>query len=347
MNLALTLSLFVFFVMMTTFIISTLAAYLFHELGWLDLPWLHRKAVTESESSPFRFLIGIFIFCLILGQALTGFLSNRTLKPIRKVVEATEAVAKGNFDVKVSAKGIYELEVLTQSFNQMTLELASIETLKRDFINNFSHEFKTPIVSISGFAKLLKSGNLSDTERQEYLDIIISESERLSTLSTQILNLAKYETIEIVSEKTKFRLDEQIRKVLLLLEHKWEAKNLDLVLELEPVWYYGNEDYTQQIWLNLIDNAIKFSDENGRLGIRLISSQEELTVEISDSGCGMDQQTLSHIFEKFYQADTSHQKMGNGIGLAIVKRLIHLMDGTITVISEVGKGTSVLVHMKQ
>ena len=227
----------------------------------------------------------------------------------------------------------------------MTDELASIETLKRDFVNNFSHEFKTPIVSIRGFAKLLKKGELTLEEQHEYLDIIISESDRLAELSTQILNLSNYETVEIVGQKVDFRLDEQIRKAMLLLESKWTEKSLGLQVDLETCWLYGNEDIALQIWLNLIDNAIKFSPVGGVLEVTLRSDGEVIFISIKDDGCGMDTQTQTHIFEKFYRADQSHHLPGNGIGLAIVDRLVTLMEGKITVESAPDKGSKFTVAL--
>ena len=346
MNLALTLSLFVFVVMLTTFFATGLTAYVLDRLGIIDLNWAHSKDVSDSGASPLRFFLSLFGFCLLLGQALTAFLSKKTLQPIRRVVEATKEVAKGNFNVKVNVQGIYELEELSNSFNKMTDELASIETLKRDFINNFSHEFKTPIVSIRGFAKLLKKGDLSEQDQSDYLDIIISESERLGALSTQILNLANYEHVEIVSDKCRFQLDEQIRKVILMLEPKWTEKNIQLQVDLETAWYFGNEDLTQQIWINLLDNAIKFSHQGGIIDILLRNTHDGWIISIRDEGCGMDLQTTEHIFEKFYRADASHTNSGNGIGLAIVKRLITLIDGVIRVESSPHYGSTFTVELK-
>jgi signal transduction histidine kinase len=347
MSLALTLSLFVFLVMMATFIVTGSMTMLLSKLGFIDLSWEHPRNVGENSGNPVRFLVGLFGFCLILGQTLTAFLSKRTLQPIRRVIEATHKVAKGNFDVKVDIKGISELEALSKSFNKMTDELASIETMKRDFIDNFSHEFKTPIVSIRGFAKLLRQGELTREEEVEYLDIIISESERLAALSTQVLNLAKYETVEIIAEKSEYRLDEQIRKAILLLEPKWDEKDLQLQVNLEEVLFYGNEDFTHQIWINLIDNAIKFSHQGGALDISLEQAEERLKITIRDEGLGMDDHTKAHLFEKFYRADQSHQSPGNGIGLAIVDRLLKLMGGEILVESEIGIGTRIVVLLQK
>nr|WP_245645000.1 HAMP domain-containing sensor histidine kinase [Peribacillus loiseleuriae] len=192
----------------------------------------------------------------------------------------------------------------------MTQELSSIETLRSDFVNNFSHEFKTPIVSIRGFAKLLKDNNLSEEDRRDFLDIIITESERLATLSTNVLTLAKYENLGIIADKAPFRLDEQIRRTIVLMEPKWSAKDITVNLELDKVIYKGNEDLTQHIWLNLFDNAIKFSYQGGLINITLVKVDDEIRFVIQDDGSGMDDHSKVHIFDKFYQVDTFPYRKG-------------------------------------
>lgn len=340
MSLTVSLVLFVFFVLLGTFVILMFVVILLHKLGYISLSDIRNSSTDAPLNIPTRFLISNFIFCTFIGTAISGFFSRKLLRPIRKVIAATHQVASGDFDVKVDIGGIDELEELSNSFNKMTEELSSTETLRRDFINNFSHEFKTPIVSIKGFAKILKSGDITETEREEYLDIIISESERLTQLSTQILNLSKYEHMEIVGEKRLYRIDEQIRKIILLLEPKWTAKSIVFSLDLPDTLIEGNEDLIQQVLLNLIDNAIKFSYTGGQIEIGLIRTEkDEIVIKVKDEGCGMSEEAQNHIFEKFYQVDQSHQIAGNGIGLAIVKRLIGLMNGSISVESQVDLGS--------
>lgn len=258
LSLAITLLIFVFVVLVSTFTVVGSSAILLQHLGVISLSGIptHKPSVANDHHIfPLSILFGI---CILLGTTLTAFLSKKTLNPICKVISATHQVAQGNFNVQVVIKGVCELEELSQSFNKMTHELSNIETLRSDFVNNFSHEFKTPIVSIKGFAKLLKKNNITEEERREYLDIIITESERLSELSTNVLDLIKYEHTEIVTDKHSFRLDEQIRKTLVLMEAKWSAKDITLNVEFDNVVYVGNEDLTQQIWINIIDNAINF-----------------------------------------------------------------------------------------
>lgn len=251
------------------------------------------------------------------------------------MIDSIHKVADSDFSVKVNLKGIGELEKLSKSFNKIIKELASIETLRSDFINNFSHEFKTPIVSIRGFAKILKDDLLAEKEKQEYLNIIIKESERLAALSTNVLILAKYENLEILIDKNSFRLDEQIRRTIILMEPKWADKALTINLELEEV--------TQQIWINLLDNAIKFSHKDSSIEITLTTFNTHIYFSIEDYGIGMDEYTQAHLFDKFFQGDFSHTKKGYGLGLPLVKRIIELCSGNIIVQSERDKGSKFIV----
>lgn len=342
-NLTISLVLFIFAVMMAALMLSGFIMIILNISGIISFRNFENANGQEHDFYPFLFaMIGISV---LLGMALTVFFSKKALNPIRKVIDAIHKVAEGNFNVQVELRGIDELEELSQSFNKMTQELASIETLRSDFVNNFSHEFKTPIVSLRGFAKLLKAGNLSEEEKQEYLDIIIVESERLADLSTSVLNMSKYENIGIITDKVPFRLDEQIRRTILLTEPKWSRKEISVNVEMTEVIFMGNEELTQQIWLNLLDNAVKFTFRGGMIGVSLISVNSGARFVIQDDGVGMDEQTKEHIFDKFYQGDTSHIRAGNGLGLAIVKRIVELHGGTIEVHSEPGKGSEFIVFL--
>ncbi|WIV17265.1 HAMP domain-containing sensor histidine kinase [Paenibacillus polygoni] len=347
LSLTITLVLLVFGVLVTTFISILLIAILLHYLGVITFSESQNQP--GNEESPLLGLFNLFIICIAIGTSLTAFLSKKALNPIRKVIASIHQVAAGDFSVKVDIKGIGELEELSESFNKMTQELASIETLRSDFINNFSHEFKTPIMSIRGFAKLLQENDLTEEERQEYLDIIVAESERLATLSSNVLTLAKYENLEIVVDQAPFRLDEQIRRTIILMEPKWSVKDLNVNLDLEEVTFVGNEEFIQQIWINLLDNAIKFSYPGGSIDIRLTKSDNEIRFMIQDEGVGMDEATIAHIFDKFFQGDASHAKKGNGLGLSLVKRIVDLCGGEIIVQSELGSGSifTVLFYSKK
>ncbi|MDF2842689.1 MAG: sensor histidine kinase [Herbinix sp.] len=328
LNLAFTLVLFVFVVLLASLVFGFIISILLNRVGIISFA---EHAVKGRNGVPYFPMLFILFLCVFTGTSLTAFLSKKALNPIRKVIDATRKIG--------------ELEELSESFNKMVYELSTIETLRSDFVNNFSHEFKTPIVSVRGFAKLLKEGDLTEEEKQEYLDIIIAESERLADLSTNVLNLSKYESIEIITDKISFRLDEQIRRAVVLMEPKWSVKDIDMTIELEDITFLGNEDLTQQIWINLLDNAIKFTPHGGHIKIHLLRWNQGIRFTIQDNGNGMDEQTKSHIFDKFYQGDNSHKTTGNGLGLALVKRIIKLSGGGITVQSTPGDGSKFTVFL--
>lgn len=283
---------------------------------------------------------------VVIGMFLSLVFSKRILKPINDLIHATKEVTRGNFDIRVEMTDeSNELNDLIYSFNHMVKELGSIEMFRNDFINNFSHEFKTPIVSIKGFAKQLQKDDLSKEQRKEFTDIIISESNRLTHMSSNILLLNKYENQEIISSQTRFSLDEGIRNVLVVLEKEWSQKELTLDLILDEIDYTGNEEMLSQVWMNLITNGIKYSEEYGILTIRCYEEENRVMVQITDYGIGMSEETASHIFEKFYQGDLAHKSQGNGLGLSIVKRILELCGGTIKVESVFGKGTTFLVSL--
>jgi len=344
-RLGLTISL-VLYVFVTMLVAMSLALVLFtigDRLGLIHFfREIHPLVEPDIIRHPgIRFLGYMIATSTLIGIAIATALSKVVINPIRKVIHATRKVSQGDFSVIVESKGINELEELAESFNKMTQELSSIETLRSDFIGNVSHEFRTPIVSIRGFAKLLKDKNITSAEREEYLEIIISESERLTNLSTNILNLSKYETLEIISEDTKtpFRLDEQIRRAIVLTEPKWAKKGINIDIQLEEVVYIGNADLIQQIWLNLLDNSIKFSHNGGNIGVSLIDIESAVSITIQDDGIGMNDEVRRHIFDKFYQGDKSHNQEGNGLGLAMVKRIIKLCSGKVKVGSNPGLGS--------
>lgn len=290
-------------------------------------------------------LISLGVSILIVS-ILTTLLSAIFIRPLTKLSEATEEVAKGNFDTRVDVPKDYEFGNLAENFNKMVYELGSIETLRNDFVSNVSHEMKTPIASIQGFIKLLKDDSFSKEEKDEFMDIIVSESERLSKLTSNVLKLSKIDNQDISIVKEKFSLDEQIRCVILILERSWSEKDLKLNIDLEKINIVQNEDLLQQVWLNLIENAIKFSSVGGEVTIKLTSDEENSYVEVTDNGAGMSEEIQKHIFEKFYQGDKSHLVDGNGLGLTLVKKIVELCSGDIYINSELGKGTTFTIKIK-
>ena len=222
----------------------------------------------------------------------------------------------------------------------MVQELGTIETLRSDFIANVSHEFKTPLNAIEGYATLLQDRSLTEDEEQEYVEKILFNTNRLSDLAGNILLLSKVENQNIPGEVKTYKLDEQIRQTLVLLEPKWSEKNIDLDIELEEISIKNCEGLLAHVWLNIIGNAIKFCGNNGHVAVRLTEGIEGVTVLVRDNGIGMNGDTLRHIFEKFYQGDSSRKSEGHGIGLALVKKILDLCGGHISVTSAEGEGST-------
>jgi signal transduction histidine kinase len=222
----------------------------------------------------------------------------------------------------------------------MAEELGGIEILRTDFINNFSHEFRTPIVSIKGFAEILKDDELSKEERNEYLDIVIEESTRLTVLASNVLNLSKVEAQTILTDRQPFNVGEQIRQCVLLLHSKLEKKDISFTANVQDYKVLGNKEMLNQVWLNLLDNAIKFTPEHGEIGVTMRQIEDKVEITFRDNGAGISHNALPRVFDKFYQQDTSHSTAGNGLGLTIVRKIIELHNGTITCDSAPLQGTT-------
>jgi signal transduction histidine kinase len=306
----------------------------------------HFRLLPDWLFKPVIFPFIALLASLILGTVLSPIIGKRFIKPIKELIEATRVVAKGDFSVRVQERNHRNaLDELMKSFNLMAEELGGIEVLRHDFINNFSHEFKTPIVSIRGFAKRLQKASLTEEQRLDYTKIIINEADRLSKMSANILLLSKLKNQQIINDKSEFYMDEQIRNCILLLEKQWEKKNIDFNLELEEIKYVTNEDMLSHVWINLISNAIKFSHENSQITIKCWRDVETVIVSISDEGIGIEKSVIDRIFDQFYQVDASHSVEGNGLGLPLVKRIIELSRGEISVKSEVGVGSIFLIKL--
>lgn len=276
-------------------------------------------------------ILGTFF---IIGAALTLIISKYLMHPMNKIINATNELAEGNYKVRLSFSGLFgkhpTIAEFTDAFNEMAEELDHTEIMSTDFVNNFSHEIKTPVASIAGFAKLLQNKDLSDEKRTEYAGIIEEESKRLSQVAANTLTLAKIENQKKLEDITHYNLSEQIRNILLLLEKKWSEKNLDLHLRFTEVFINANKDLLNEVWLNLLDNAIKFSNQNGELRVVIDDIDGIITVKISNTGSYIPKSERKRIFNKFYQIDQSHSSEGNGIGLAIVKEIVELHHGTIS-----------------
>jgi signal transduction histidine kinase len=309
---------------------------------WVMIQPVFNSAIFEHIGKSLRTAL---LLSMLITIALVLVVLKQIVKPMKRLTEATKQVAVGNFDVQVKQTTHDEVGILVMNFNKMTQELKNNEYLKKDFVSSVSHEFKTPIASISGFAKIIQSNDIDDGTRREYVQIIIDETDRLSKLSSNLLRLSSLENQAIIEKMHRFSLDEQIRRVILLLEQSWSKKDLELDLDLEALDFQGDEEMLQQVWINLIDNAIKFSESGGLLSIKVYSADRSAIVEIRDSGKGMDARTVARIFEKFYQGDVAHKTDGNGLGLSIVKRIVDLYDGEIACSSQLGHGTTFTIKL--
>ncbi|AFS77620.1 sensor signal transduction histidine kinase [Gottschalkia acidurici 9a] len=310
-------------------------------MAGVSLMLLKLELFTLGEPNFIAGVIAFTITSILLGTIMTAIVGKRLMSPIILLTKATKEIAKGNFDVSVPEYPVpINFDHLIQDFNKMALELKGIEMLRTDFIANVSHEFKTPIASIKGYATLLQDENISTEERHEYTQMIIDSTNQLSKLSSNILSLSKLENQEIVMDKAPFQLDEQIRQAFLMLEPQWSQKNIRVYPELSPVIYCGNADLMMQIWLNIIGNAIKFTNEFGSIFAELYVQNNDIYIIFSDTGVGMSPEVQEHIFEKFYQGNHNRSTEGNGLGLSLVKRIVDLCYGTIDVQSKPNIGTT-------
>lgn len=307
---------------------------------------IKNKLISSPPEAPvILLLIQSGLISLFTGTFLTFLIGGIPLRPLNKIIQAIHDVAGGNFDTKLHLNHPKEFRKLSESFNQMTNELSGIEILRTDFINNFSHEFKTPIVSILGFAKLLKLENITEDEKTEYLNIIIEESQRLATLSETVLNLSRVESLSVLSDTQCFNLSEQIRQSILMLEQKWVKKNISFDLQLDEIQITGNKPLLKQVWMNLIDNAVKFSPSDSTVTITLEKIRDEAIFSVKDKGPGMNTRTQQYIFDKFYQGDSSRSSEGNGLGLPLVRKIVLLHNGSITVKSQPNAGSIFIIRL--
>lgn len=311
--------------------------------------------VVDGTTQGLRWFIAALIFAsMMVGSVISGIVIRMPLGPINALINGLNRLASGEYETRMhpakkNEKWIYDLRImraLSDSFNALAAELESTEMLRSDFINNFSHEFKTPIVSIAGFAKLLKRGNLPEEQKGEYLDIIEEESLRLSAMATNVLNLTKVENQSILTNVSVFNLSEQLRTCVLMMEAKWSRKRLDMELLFDEIQIRGNEELLKEVWINLLDNAVKFAPEGSSIFVRAAGTSDGVTVSVENEGPEIPASARTKIFNKFYQADESHAAEGNGVGLAIVKRVVELHGGEVGLSSEAGK-TMFTVHIPQ
>ena len=286
--------------------------------------------VTSIDSNLLLFIVLLF-YGLITGALTTAFLTKLFFSPIKKLRESIEKVADGDFSVQLDVKNYSkEIQEIYSGFNLMVQELQSTEILKTDFVSNVSHEFKTPINAIEGYSTLLQDCDNLNSDQQRYVAKIIFNTKRLSTLVGNILLLSKIENLDIRSNQSTFRLDEQIRQAIVELEPSWEKKDIQFDVELDSIKYTGSENLLHHVWSNLIGNAIKFSPVGSTVKTELYNEDDRIIFTVSDRGPGLSEEAEKHLFDKFYQADTSHKEEGNGLGLSLVKRILMIEGGLIS-----------------
>ena len=275
---------------------------------------------------------------------MTTFASFRLSKPVQVLTRAHEKVQEGDFTVRLPDNQPGEMGELMRSFNDMTEALGSTAYLQKDFISSISHEFKTPIASIRGFARLLQMPGITEEQKAEYISMIAQESDRLSRLSETLLRLSALEQQTALASHATFSLDEQLRQVILRLEPTWSQKDIGWQLELNEVSITSDQELLNQVWVNIIQNAIKFSPEGSDIEVRVFREGNAI-VEIQDHGCGMTEEAQARIFDKFYQADKSRKQEGVGLGLSLVRRIVDMLGGSITVQSAVDEGSTFRVEL--
>lgn len=301
-------------------------------ISWIVMDVLHISDVP--------YIVWIILASVIAGGVLNNFLSIRYFGPVLKLEKAMQQVAEGDFSVRLkTGKHLKEIQDIYSNFNLMVQELEATEILQTDFVSNVSHEFKTPISAIEGYATLLQDSDMPISEEQEqYIDKILFNTGRLSHLAGNILLLSKIEHQAIQTRQNWYRLDEQIRQSIVMLEPKWSEKELEFDVDMVDVEYLGNENLICHVWDNLLSNAIKFSPCGGTIYIRMMPEGEKIRFSIENEGPQIREDSMKHIFDKFYQCDSSHKQEGNGLGLALVKQILNLCKGTISVENIPGSG---------
>lgn len=297
-------------------------------------------------------IMACVIFMLALICSIVDMLRRKWTvdEPVERILEATKEIARGNLSYRLVPSHTYkrydQYDLIMEDINDMARQLSKAETMKADFVSNVSHELKTPLAILQNYSHALKDKNIDEATRDKYLDVIESASKRMSTLVTNILSLNKLENQQLKPELAPIDLKEMLIGTVLSFEELLDSKGIEPICELEEMTVVSSHGYLELIWNNLISNAIKFSDEGGRIIVSLKREGDCAVVDVRDFGCGMSQETGQHIFDRFYQGDTSHAQEGNGLGLAIVKRVIDLLGGEISVESKIGEGSKFTVRLR-
>ncbi len=340
---------YISFFLLMAFVITCCMVLFLNRMSQTTGMVLSHDDIEKAAKATFLNVVLLSLLCTVIDGIRRRFMIDR---PVRKIVKAAEQITKGNFSVRIppfhSLDSTNGFDVIADYFNQMAQELSGTETLRSDFIANVSHELKTPLAVMQNYGTMLQQPGLSEEKRMEYAKAVTDASRRLADLITNILKLNKLENQQIYPKVETYDLGEQLCECLLAFESAWEEKNLKIETDVEEeVMVDTDSELLSLVWNNLFSNAVKFTQPNGTISLSLKSEGNFAVVKVSDTGCGIPAEIGPHIFEKFYQGDTSHATQGNGLGLALVKRVIDIVGGDITVSSEVGKGSTFTVKLRR
>ncbi len=337
-----------FFLLMSFVITCCMLLFLSMLSGSMEITYTE-NGIRFAAVATFVNVIFLSLLCTVIDAVRRRLFVER---PVRRIVEGAEKIMRGDFTARIKPFHSIDsgdgFDVIIDCFNRMAEELSGVETLRTDFIANVSHELKTPLAVMQNCGTMLQRPDLTEEQRMEYAETITEQSRRLADLITNILKLNRLENQQIYPAAKRYDLGEQLAECLLNFESTWEQKNIDIETDIEEeVFVESDEELLSLVWNNLFSNALKFTEPGGAVSVVLKTEGNSAVVEVSDTGCGISPETGRHIFEKFYQGDTSHAMQGNGLGLALVKRVVDIVGGDISVESEVGKGSTFTVKIRR
>lgn len=328
-------------------LIQSIAIIVTAGVSYFLMTWIIRDVVCVESTyiAALYEISGTLVLVIIAIVSTNTHVYRKRLQEIDTLSKAISSVAAGNFSYRIPIKKNEPLTPVYRDFNKMSAELESVPILRNDFINNYSHEFKTPIASINGFAELLLKKDLTEDETKQYIEIIRDESERLSVLAKNTILLSKLSSQQIVTDTEQYNLAEQLRQCAIICSNGWMRKNQEFIGEFEDIQFVGNRELLQHLWINLIGNAVKYTQEGGEIYVSLKRNMDKAVVVVKDNGEGMSEDTLKYLFNPYYQGDSSRASQGLGLGLSIVHRVVALCEGEIQVESEYGKGSEFKVTL--
>lgn len=343
------LRLFCTFFLLISFVLTASMVLFFTYVGQTTDFEMTRQSIGLAATMTFGNVFMLSLVCAAVDMLRRKLSIER---PVKRIAEGAERIMDGDFSTRIQpARGLGSVDGFNQiidCFNRMAEELGGMETLRTDFISNVSHELKTPLAVIQNYGTMLQQPGLSEEERKEYARTITGASQRLADMISNILKLNKLENQQIYPDKRRYDLGEQLCECLLGFESAWESKNIEIETDLEDsVIVESDPELLSLVWNNLFSNAIKFTEDGGTVSLGLCTEGDHAVVSVTDTGCGISPDTGAHIFEKFYQGDTSHATQGNGLGLALVKRVVDIVGGEIEVRSQVGVGSTFTVKLRR